>query len=53
MSLYSSFRMDHGDRGMGVSHLRYEDEEGECVCAIQLCATSVIDRLVLLIEEGN
>lgn len=24
--------MEHGDRGMGVSHLRYEDEEGECVC---------------------
>lgn len=24
-------RMDHGERGMGVSHLRYEDEEGECV----------------------
>lgn len=31
----SSFfsRMEHGDRGLGVSHLRYEDEEGECLCA--------------------
>lgn len=32
-------RMEHGDRGMGVSHLRYEEEEGECMC------TSNIDCL--------
>lgn len=29
VSLWS--RMEHGERGMGISHLRYEEEEGECV----------------------
>lgn len=38
-SIFETNRMDHGDRGMRVSDLRYEEEDGEfaCTCGNQAC----------------